>query len=49
MFGSLLAVSGVLTGALIGMLEHKIPINGNMGNFNRNKSRLKKYTLQSLK
>lgn len=48
MYGSLLAVTGALTGGLIGVLEHKIPINGSMGNFNRNKSRLKKYTLRPM-
>ena len=46
MDGSLLAVTGALIGGLIGIIQHEIPINGSFEKFNRNKSRLKKYTFR---
>ena len=44
MYGIPLGVGGAGIGAAIGSLKIKIPINGNMDNFNKNKSKLKKYS-----
>jgi len=41
-----LSIVGAGLGALIGSLKVKIPINGNISNFNRNKSKLRKYTFK---
>lgn len=40
-FGSLL---GLATGAIVGTYRIEIPINRSIGNFNKNKERLKKYS-----
>ena len=40
-----LAICGAAIGALCGLIQIKIPINGNLENFNRNKNKLKKYTI----
>lgn len=44
--GIFLAIGGAGIGALVGSIKIKIPINGNPGNFNRSKSRLKKYSFR---
>jgi hypothetical protein len=41
-----MAVGGAGIGALEGLVQIKIPINGSMVNFKRNKSKLKKYTIR---
>lgn len=41
-----LSITGAGLGALIGSLKVKIPINGNISNFNSNKSKLRKYTFK---
>ena len=46
MAGVPLAVSGAGIGALIGSIKVKIPINGNINNYNRNKNKLRKYTIK---
>jgi hypothetical protein len=46
LYGIPLAVGGTGVGELIGSIKIKIPINGSMDKFNRNKSRLKKYTIR---
>ena len=40
------AVVGATTGAIIGSIRIKIPINGSMENYNRQKKKLGKYTVQ---
>jgi hypothetical protein len=45
MAGILLAPVGALAGAIAGSIRIKIPINGNMDNYNRNKAKLKKYSI----
>ena len=42
--GTLGMLSGVVIGAIIGSIRIKIPINGNIDNFNKNKERFKKYS-----
>jgi len=39
-------ILGAITGALVGSTKIKIPINGSMDNYNRNKDRLKGYSLK---
>jgi hypothetical protein len=46
LFGGTMAVGGAGIGALEGLVQIKIPINGSMVNFKRNKSKLKKYTIR---
>ena len=46
LYGFSMAVGGTGLGELIGSIKIKIPINGSMDKFNRNKSRLKKYTIR---
>ena len=45
MAGVPLAVGGAVIGALIGSIKVKIPINGSINNYNRNKNKLKKYSI----
>jgi hypothetical protein len=42
-----LAVCGAAIGALCGLIQIKIPINGNLENFNRSKNKLKKFTIHN--
>ena len=44
--GIILSLIGGNIGAMVGNIRVKIPINGNIGNFNRNRIRLKKYTIR---
>ena len=40
------AVVGAITGAIIGSIQIKIPINGSMNNYNNQKKKLGRYTIQ---
>jgi hypothetical protein len=40
------AVAGAITGGIIGCIKIKIPINGSMENYNRNKKKLGRYTVK---
>jgi len=40
------AVGGAIVGAVIGSIKIKIPINGSMENYNRNKKKLGRYTVK---
>jgi hypothetical protein len=42
-----MAACGAAIGALCGLIQIKIPINGNLGNYNRNKNRLNQYTIHN--
>lgn len=44
--GVTLGIGGAAVGAMCGLIRIKIPINGNLGNYNRNKSKLKKYSFR---
>ena len=44
--GIILSLIGGNIGAMVGNIKVKIPINGDMGNFNRNRIRLNKYTIR---
>lgn len=44
--GICLSIIGGSIGAIVGNIKVKIPINGNLGNFNINKIRLKKYSIR---
>jgi len=44
--GVSLAVSGAGIGALIGSIKVKIPINGSSNSYNRNKNKLRKYSIK---
>jgi hypothetical protein len=46
LFGGSMAAGGAAIGALDGLVQIKIPINGSMENFKRNKSKLKRYTIR---
>ena len=46
LFGLGMAAGGAGIGALEGLVKIKIPINGSMENFKRNKSKLKKYAIR---
>lgn len=46
LFGCGIAAVGAGAGALEGLVKIKIPINGNIDNFNRNKNKLKKYSIR---
>ncbi len=41
-----LSITGAGLGALIGSFKIKIPINGNISNFNKNKQKLRKYAFR---
>lgn len=45
--GTGLAICGAAIGALCGLIQIKIPINGNLENFNRNKNKLIKFTIHN--
>lgn len=45
--GIVFAPVGAFFGAIIGSFSVKIPINGSMDNYNRNKDRLKEYSLKN--
>jgi len=45
-YGIPMAIGGTVLGGLVGSIRIRIPINGSMDKFNRNKSRLKKYTIR---
>jgi hypothetical protein len=44
--GSVGAVGGAVTGIIIGSIKVKIPINGSMENYNRNKKKLGRFTIK---
>jgi hypothetical protein len=46
LYGLGFGVGGAGIGALEGLVKIKIPINGSLENFNRNKIRLKRYTIR---
>jgi len=45
-FGSTGAVAGAATGAILGSIKIKIPINRSMEDYNRNKKKLGRYTVR---
>jgi len=45
-YGIPMAIGGTVIGGLVGSIRIKIPINGNIDKFNRNKSRLKTHTIR---
>ncbi|MCX6234473.1 MAG: hypothetical protein NT175_07065 [Bacteroidetes bacterium] len=46
MYGIPLAIGGAGIGALIGSIKVKIPINGSFDDYNRNKDKLRKYSIK---
>ena len=46
MIGSAMAIGGAGIGAVEASIKIRIPINGNLENFNKNKNRLRKYSIR---
>jgi len=44
--GAALAICGAAIGSICGLIQIKIPINGNLENFNRYKPKLSKYYIR---
>ena len=46
MAGGTLSIGGAVIGGLIGLLKVRIPIDGSMNKFNRNRNKLNKYSIE---